>query len=106
MMRDRRERRREGRPTDRLIPIRQAARGASSRPYQLPQVPVANGAALGPDRSATLHLFSTDICQGGASYRVTVTSGIICTYTMLSRELSIETNKETELRAFEGPIEW
>ena len=69
-----REREREtegGAPTDRLIPIRQAARGASSRPYLLPQVPIAGGAALATDRSTMLYLSGTDICNGGACYRVT-----------------------------------
>ena len=89
-----------------LIPIRQAVRGASSRPYLLPQVPVADAAALATDWSATLYLLSNDICQGGASYRVSDASGITRIYTTLSREIPIETGGEIELRAFERPIEW
>ena len=66
-----RERLKEGRPTDRLIPIRQATRSAISGPYLLSQVLIAGGAALATDRSTTLYLSNTDICKGGASYRVT-----------------------------------
>ena len=48
-----RERETEGGAIDRLTPIRQAARGASLRPYLLPQVPIAGGAALATVRSTT-----------------------------------------------------